>query len=618
MALESKEKIKRKMIRNASKIWGYPEAQDINSFDPMVGMLIGALADELYKIANEIEKSDTRIIEKLINLLFNNENFSIFPAHALATVKPAQDHFEIGDSYQLYCDKRIQIDTTDVPTFESKRIYFTPTGSFTLFNGCVKYIGSGNSLCEITDNNIKNTYCKTLPGKVLDTSKFYIGIELSEDIENIDGLSLYFNTKDKQQEDWLFNSLPSSSWKINGHPVVFKQGFRSKETDGKITFEELFKNENDVSSKTLNHIENFYQNKFLVLDGNGHHLKNFHKDFNIQDEFQEAFSTEEIDNLTGNLLWIEVQFPIHVKLDVLKEISCAINCMPVVNRKINEFTHTLHSGSNIIPLSSEEFFFDIKQIVDSRGTEYTPISLIDSEKAENNSYFVRQGGVARFDSRDVTEILNDLMGLIREESAAFSIFGTEMIASEIKQLDQTIARLKQRVELANSINNPHSYAVLKSSNEYERAYIQFWSSNGEIANNIHANYKLISESGSDLIPESMMFLTPTYGGKEKLTKENKLDFLRKSILSKGRIVTNEDIRALCFEHFGDILQKVNIKKGSCLASGTRQGYLNTIDVYLIFNKRLKLSDEELNFMKEDLKIKIQNNSADHLAFRIIS
>ena len=68
MAIESKDSIKRRMIQNASKIWGYTDTQDISSFDPLVGMILGALADEINSISGEIHKSDSRIIQKLLDL----------------------------------------------------------------------------------------------------------------------------------------------------------------------------------------------------------------------------------------------------------------------------------------------------------------------------------------------------------------------------------------------------------------------------------------------------------------------------------------------------------------------------------------------------------------------
>jgi hypothetical protein len=47
MPIETVESIKGRMIRNASRMWGYRDVQDRNSFDPVLGLIIGALAEEL-------------------------------------------------------------------------------------------------------------------------------------------------------------------------------------------------------------------------------------------------------------------------------------------------------------------------------------------------------------------------------------------------------------------------------------------------------------------------------------------------------------------------------------------------------------------------------------------
>ena len=41
------------MIKNASRLWGYHDSETESSFDPLVGLLIGALAAELEKISGE-------------------------------------------------------------------------------------------------------------------------------------------------------------------------------------------------------------------------------------------------------------------------------------------------------------------------------------------------------------------------------------------------------------------------------------------------------------------------------------------------------------------------------------------------------------------------------------
>ncbi|MFW6257797.1 MAG: hypothetical protein ACOC11_03335, partial [Prolixibacteraceae bacterium] len=89
------------MIRNASKIWGYPDIQDINSFDPVLGLIIGALAEEIYNISGEINKADARVVDKLLEVLFSRNLFTHFPAHGVAQAKPIQGQVKLNDFYQF-------------------------------------------------------------------------------------------------------------------------------------------------------------------------------------------------------------------------------------------------------------------------------------------------------------------------------------------------------------------------------------------------------------------------------------------------------------------------------------------------------------------------------------
>ena len=111
-------------------------------------------------------------------------------------------------------------------------------------------------------------------------------------------------------------------------------------------------------------------------------------------------------------------------------------------------------------------------------------------------------------------------------------------------------------------------------------------------------------------------MTSTIGGKEKLTKEDKLNVLRRTILSKGRIVTVEDIKALCYEHFGNNLKQVEVKKGAYLDHDIKKGITRTMDIHLSIDKQEKLPDEALQFMADDLLIKLKENSSNLLPFRV--
>jgi hypothetical protein len=264
-------------------------------------------------------------------------------------------------------------------------------------------------------------------------------------------------------------------------------------------------------------------------------------------------------------------------------------------------------------------FFDIKTISDTRGTLYKPFHSFGSETANEEGYMIRHGGVARFDSRDAKETINHLIDLIRDERASFALLGTDLISSELKQLDQIISRLKQRFEAIDVVSDDsNSYLILNCNSNFERANVQFWTTSGELANSIRSNSKLTIQNGSDLDTNSVIMITNSFGARQKLSKEDKLNRLRRMLLSKGRIVTKEDIKALCFEHFGTELSEVEIKKGVYLDPSPGKGLVRSLDIFLTLDKQNKFTDDELEQKVDELKIRLQQQSINLLPFRVFN
>jgi hypothetical protein len=229
---------------------------------------------------------------------------------------------------------------------------------------------------------------------------------------------------------------------------------------------------------------------------------------------------------------------------------------------------------------------------------------------------IRQGGIARFDTRDAKETINHLIDLIRDERASFALLGTDMIASELKQLDQIISRLKQRLDASNVREDSNSYVLLNCKTDFERAILSFWSTSGEIANNIRSDSRLTLYKGSDIDSNSVILITSTFGGREKLSKEDKMNKMRRALLSKGRIVTLEDIKVLCFEHFGNDLSRVEIKKGVQLDHSQVKGIARSLDIYLTLNKQNTFTNDDLNQKTDSLKVRLRQESINLLPFRV--
>jgi hypothetical protein len=114
----------------------------------------------------------------------------------------------------------------------------------------------------------------------------------------------------------------------------------------------------------------------------------------------------------------------------------------------------------------------------------------------------------------------------------------------------------------------------------------------------------------------VILVTNSFGGRQKLSKEEKLNKLRRTLLSKGRVVTMEDIKALCFEHFGSELSEVEIKKGVHLDPSPEKGLARSLDIYLTLDKQNKLTADDLQQKTDELKIRLKQESINLLPYRI--
>lgn len=611
MPIDSIDAIKRRIIRNASKIWGFQDTQDINSFDPVLSLIIGALAEELHSISNEINKSDGRIVEKLLELLFNQNIYTHFPSHAIACARPSQACVEINDSYQFYIEKSVS--GKKEGTVEKKSIYFTPTTSCTLFNSEIKFLCSGKLFFEI-DGAYKEVLSELPAGKRPDYSNIILGIKTAPLTEVLDGISLFFSFKNLQTEERFYHLLHSAECKINGQKVEFSKGQQNAKPHQQNSLVELIKKDSNISYKTANYINDFYCNKFITLDYNNYKKKDFTNTKNLPNIITELADTSQANILNDDIIWLEIKLTQPISNEDISDLSVSLNCFPVVNRELNENSYSIYQGTNVIPLTSDDLFFDTKKITDSNDKEYTPSSSVNN--SNKDTYHLRQGGIARFDSRDAQETITNLISLVRDEATAFSANGTDLISFELKELDQILSRLEQRTNSSDISNDTNSYIILKSKLKYDKVLVQYWSIVGDLANGIRPGTKMMVSHGLDLDSNRISLLTQSIGGKQKLSKDEKLNSLRRALLSKGRVVTIEDIKALCFEVFGTDLSKVDVKKGVSLNPLPGKGMTRTLDLHLLLNETTKLNNDDVWHKTESLKIRLKQDSVNLLPYRV--
>jgi hypothetical protein len=613
---ESKEKIKARMIKNASRIWGFTDTEAESSFDPLVGMIMGALSHELDIISDDIHNTESRIVEKLIQLVTPEPITGPLPAHAILRADPVLPLFNISPTHQFYLYKKFK-SLTDSSKTEEKIVFFTPSGSFKLIKGNIRFLASGNKIHEFRKEGYKEICAEAPRGAHLPLASFWLGIDLDEEVDSMDGLRIFFDLRSEHHASSFYQSLQRGDWYINDVQVNPSTGFGNEPERFRKDLDDVIKQEVDITAKVTSHVNNFYRDQFITIETGKLMLDSFISSEQYPKLIRETFNTNELEQSPRNLFWLEVRHGQPFPGEIIEELHCSINCFPVINRQINDFTISSRENINIIPLETEDSFLDIKSVSNTAGKTYTMKSFSSIGEIQKGTFLLRQGGINRFDSRNAREMINYLLELLRDESAAFSVLGSDMISSNLRELNQGIARLEQRLQDSHLSRENLSYLMLKADSQDDMVFVEFWSTKASGANKIKSGNKLSVYEGSDIKKDSVILMTSTIGGRDKMETEERLNAYRRTLLSRGRIVTSEDIKVLCYEHFGRMVDRVDIKRGVMKGEAVNTGFVRTVDIHINLSKRMTpYTEEELRFMIDDLQIKLREQSVNLLPYRV--
>ena len=189
----------------------------------------------------------------------------------------------------------------------------------------------------------------------------------------------------------------------------------------------------------------------------------------------------------------------------------------------------------------------------------------------------------------------------------------------MKEINQIISRFKNKISQIGVQNTNNPYLILNSKNKNEQGtlFVKYWTTNGVSANKINAFSKFSLHKGTDFQNDSITLVSSTQGGKNELNNSEKIYAYRENLISNQRVVTRQDIIILCKNHFGEVIDNVEVKNGIQTSLDSNIGYTPTIDIYLD-RKNLQLyTVEEWEFLREDLKLLIENRAINIVPFRIV-
>jgi Type VI secretion system, TssF len=603
----TKEQIKNRMIKKAATLWGVAVNEIEMSFDPIVALLIAACASEIEKISSEVDESQTRVTEKLMQLMTPETANGATPAHAILYAESDDDITLLKTEYLFQYKKEISYDKTEI---RYKDLFFSPVQEFNLVNAKIEYLATGNTIMTLEDKkNWRHLYQDN--NSQLPSSTMYIGV--SSDLKEIPvkDISLYFELQAVENKELFYHHLRNVEWYIDGDQIEVVDGFYNSNDSHLSNLEHIFEDTSDKTNQLSKKVINAYQKHYITL-------KSLVKGKGIVNskfvELQEIINSNKV-KIGNDIRWIKIVFPGIISNKTLEKLHCSFNAFPAINRELNSFTYQIREYINILPIKTDDLFFDMKSITNTDGDIYRERSK-NSSNEDKGTFVLRGDNMGKLDKRQAREYLIHLIELLKDESASFSFMNNDFLQTNLKGLNQLLALLEKKVTESSNEMTQTNYIVLKPYKTNENLLVEYWITNGDIANGISPGSPLVIYKGFGVGRNNCYLVTTTHGGKDDLNMKERLNSYRRSLLSRDRVVTKEDVKALCDELYGDRIEKVEIKNGYTDGVGLNKGMVQCVEILLSPNHKNNTEIEEWETIGNNLSYYLEKNSINVFPYKI--
>ncbi|MET4075060.1 hypothetical protein [Hymenobacter sp. UYCo722] len=605
----SKASVKSRLTRQAAELWGYSEAE-LDGFDPLVQLLLEACSVEFEKVGQELNNTQYRLVERLARLLNPDVVDAPQPAHGIAQAQASEPAVILPATAQF-----VFVPPTVGRQAAGQELFFSPLQDTRLVSGAVRCLATDSAVWLVEPTGQKQVVAQALAPPPSAHRRLWIGLELPTQSASFDDLTFYFDWLNEPQRDFYAGFLPGEQWLLGGIEVKPLQGLRepgqaSGQTDGALN------REYDFLQRVEQQVRGLYGPAFVRLAGPSGALKTYEpRPYPM--ELTAAFTdpATELQALTQPLIWLELRFAHALPPAAFDQMVCALNCFPVLNRRLHKVLFRLQPALNIFPLVSEEPFLAVRDVYSLSNVVYRFTTLADLTEGPTDTYTLRTHGVGRFDTRTGREALRELLELLRDESRAFTAAGTDFIGSILRELDQNLARLEERLDRTGAVEQPVPYLLLRPQEVNDSVYLEYWSSNGEAANRLAAGSPLRVYDGQDI--DEVRLLSSTGGGRERPSPEERTHALRRNLLARNRLVTLADIKSACWAELGTHLAEVEVQKGFQSGTTPTAGFVRCIQVLLTPSVANKLSPPEWQLAAQELRTTLAGQSSMNLPYEVV-
>jgi len=605
---ETRNNIKERILREAAREWGYRGVTDVdlNAFDPVVDLMIGACSYELERLSNDITNSRNRIFERLVEILTPDIMTKAQPAHTIVHSMPVEHMYRVTP-YDAVFHKHIEL---------KKDIFFSPAETYTLHNCRVDYMAYDNNIVKINERQEKDKVIESSYGSYVSPGTVYLGMKVHPDIRSINDLTFFFDWKNNININSLLKFIPLSQWSIDGIGLDVKVGHNHASNDYNNPDEDVF-HSLGIEKHIKNNIREATESHFITIENNDlsvhQHLRMY------PDGFKEVFLESDLVRMTDDLLWIKIDLP-QALSNYTAGMECQTNCYPVVNRKLFEKQDKVSSTMQILPIEIEyAHFLSVESMTNSVGTSYKEIPLKIIDDGEYGMYALRHRGVKRFDSREASYLINHVLDLVNHEAAAFRGLGYNSLGEDFKDLDIVFNRIKKNFKKSKSEIEDTTFLFISPFPEDNLIYMKYWTTDGSLGNRIPHGTPMKLHASANLVANTIQLMTGSKGGRDHLAAVDSIHAFKEVIMTRGRIVTNEDIKIFCMNALGfRNIETIKVVKGVSISKKRSEGLIRTIDVHVTRKPNSQLTAKNWLTLCKETEANLENKSSGIYPIRIIT
>jgi len=605
----SKDEIRNRILKNAEDFWNI---KDSNDFDPLVKLIIEALSNELFNVANDVKNLENRIFDKISRILAPDHLTSSLPAHAIMHARPIEQQDFLSIYSQFAFKKNIPQENDKAKKTD---IFFSPLHTVKLNNASIKYIVTGNTLFNVEQLG-KQPIHNTLLGTSVEKNTIYIGFNGIKDWMDFNKLNLFFDWKNYSVPENTYDLLSLGKWFYkNNELAAYTERFMDEPLTGKV--QAPFQHKQLLNLIKADVLQ-FYSNRFITLGDLN--------DFNIDEsrelppEFSSLFQPAVLNQIDHSVKWLKVIFPAAINQEMLNELHIYINAFPVVNKRLSQIKHRLKTMNNIIPIKTESLdqMLAVENLKDNKGKSYNEIPYTNENEKGDGSFSIRYGGTERFDTRNAKELVDYLFELLRDEKAAFTAYGPDFLSTILKNLEQNIALIEQKSRSAlKDIKELPSYIVLKPIGDADILFLDIWVTQAEEANHINAGSRLVVYDNNKVNAESIFLLSQTKGGRSRLNATNRVQAYKYGLTTADRIITKADVINFCRYELGNKLKGITLAKGLIMDNKPNAGFIKTTDILIEPADQLNLSVQDWEELLSLTLAKLNLRSTMNVHYRML-